>query len=76
MTSDMIIMSKEMLDLLHSGKYDPYIDSPTRLIEDAARNLKVDYEGGPLDQEHHWIWSMGDRMWREFLTAEEELPDN
>lgn len=30
----------------------------TRLVEACAREFGEDYEGGPLDDEGHWIWDL------------------
>jgi hypothetical protein len=36
----------------HVGEYE----TSTELAEAAAEEFDLNHEGGPLDDEHHWIW--------------------
>ncbi len=42
-------------------------ETSTQLAEAAAAAFDVDDDGGPLDDEHHWIWELA-------LEANEERP--
>jgi hypothetical protein len=47
-------------------------NTATELAERAAEAFACDYEGGPLDDEEHWIWDMAEKIATERWDAAQE----